>query len=152
TPAADSGTVAVVNGSRLINFASNDYLGLSQHPLLKRRAIEYTERYGVGSGASRLVSGNLDCYDKLEQQLAWLKGTEAALILNSGYQTNLTVLSCLTEAKSRIFLDRYSHNSLLQGALGTKAKWSRFEHNDLADLERRIGTDQGKDTWIVTES
>src|SRR5262249_4918248 len=128
-----SATEILVDGKRLINFASNDYLGLSQHPLLKERAIEYIQEFGAGSGASRLVSGNIGCYEKIEAKLAELKGAEAALIFSSGYQTNASVLSCLLGTQSIAVLDKYCHNSLYQGALGSRAKWSRFKHNDLVD-------------------
>src|SRR5580658_2091055 len=69
-----------MDGRRFLNFSSNDYLGLSQHPFLKERAIEFTARYGVGSGASRLVSGNNEIYEAIENRIAELKGTESALV------------------------------------------------------------------------
>jgi 8-amino-7-oxononanoate synthase len=150
-----SGLMVESAGRELINFSSNDYLGLSQHPLLKERAIEYLDRYGTGCGASRLVSGNLDCYGELEEKLAALKGTQAALIMNGGFQTNLTVLSALTDDKSFIALDRLSHNSLLQGTLLSGAKWSRFHHNDIDDLEYRLSATRAQNAnerWIATES
>ncbi len=153
TPLA--GMLVECNGRTLINFSANDYLGLSQHPLLKERAIEWLQRYGTGCGASRLITGNLDCYEQLEIKLARLKGTESALILNSGFQTNLTVLSAVAFAESFLLLDRLSHNSLLQGARLSGARWARFRHNDLDDLQRRLaGTfaAAAKDRWIVTES
>jgi 8-amino-7-oxononanoate synthase len=142
-------------GRTLINFSSNDYLGLSQHPLLKERAAVFLNRYGTGCGASRLVSGNLDCYDALEEKLAALKGTETALVMNGGFQTNLTVLAALADDKCFIALDRLSHNSLLQGTVLSGAKWNRFKHNDLNDLERRLETPRARiadERWIVTES
>ena len=150
-----SGLTVESAGRVLINFSSNDYLGLSQHPLLKERARDYLNRYGTGCGASRLVSGNLDCYGELEEKLAALKGTQTALVMNGGFQTNLTVLSALADDKSFIALDRLSHNSLLQGTLLSGAKWSRFHHNDGDDLDRRLEAPRAKladERWIVTES
>lgn len=164
TPIAGSSAVAL-SGKQVVNFASNDYLGLSQHPQLIERSIEFTRRYGAGCGASRLISGNLDCYERIEEQLANLKGSEAALIFPSGYQTNATVLSCLADARSCFYFDRLCHNSILHGILAAKGQWSRFQHNNLQDLQRKIDRHQEqisisktttgkvpKDSWIVTET
>jgi 8-amino-7-oxononanoate synthase len=153
-----------LDGRQVINFASNDYLGLSTHPELKRRAAECVIKYGVGNPSSRLISGNVDLYDVIETKLAKLKGTETALVMPSGYQTNLTVLAALGAvtgseaghpAKTLLALDRLSHNSLLMGAQLSGCRWTRFQHNDLLDLEKRLLSDQYKDfsrRWLVTES
>ena len=153
-----------LDGREVINFASNDYLGLSMHPELKRRAADCVQKYGVGNPSSRLISGNVDLYDVIERKLAKLKGTEAALVLPSGYQTNLTVLAALgavsgaesgSTAKTLLALDRLSHNSLLMGAQLSGCRWTRFQHNDFVDLEKRLLSDQYKDfsrRWIVSES
>ncbi len=93
-----AGGFVVRDGKRLINFSSNDYLGLAQHPALTARANEWTSRYGTGSGASRLVTGNLDRYAEIEARIAREKGTEAALILGSGYLTNATLIPALCAA------------------------------------------------------
>lgn len=144
-----------LDGRELINFASNDYLGLTSSPYLKERAAAYAFKYGVGSGASRLVSGNLELYEKIESQLAELKGTESALVLSSGFQTNVSCLSALASNKSRVFCDRFSHNSILQGAILGGGRWTRFQHNDLDDLKKRLKRDPARevgDKWILTES
>ncbi len=144
-----------IDGKQLVNFSSNDYLGLSRHPLLIERASEWLHRYGAGSGASRLVTGNIEAYEILEAKLARLKGTEAALILNSGFQANLSVIAAIGSEDSFLLCDRYSHNSLLQGAKLSKCGWTRFHHNDLADLERRLQQDRAQSVgnrWVVTES
>ena len=144
-----------IDGKEMINFASNDYLGLTQSPFLRERAAAYTFKYGVGSGASRLVSGNLELYETIEQKLAELKGTESALLLSSGFQTNSSCLSALATSKSRIFCDRFSHNSILQGAMLGGGRWTRFLHNDLDDLKKRLKRDPVRDVgdkWIITES
>lgn len=145
----------ISNGQKLLNFSSNDYLGLSQHPELKARAISFINKYGVGATASRLICGNIDAYQEIEAKLASLKGTESALILPTGFQTNLTVLPALTDTNSLILCDRYSHNSLLQGAQLSAARWSRYRHNDLRHLnERLIASEerQYSQRWILTES
>jgi 8-amino-7-oxononanoate synthase len=145
----------LLDGRELINFASNDYLGLSTSPFLKERAAAYAFKYGVGSGASRLISGNLELYETIETKLAQLKGTESALLLSSGFQTNLSCLSALATSNSRVFCDRFSHNSILQGAILGGGRWTRFQHNDLDDLKKRLKRDPARgvgEKWILTES
>lgn len=127
-----------INGVRMVNFSSNDYLGLSQHDALKSRAIEYINKYGTGSGASRLLSGNIDAFEKIENKLAKLKGTEAALILPSGFQTNTTVLPALLKKTSQVAADRLVHRSLIEGLSLSSARWFRFKHNDYAQLQSRF--------------
>src|SRR5271157_1036641 len=92
------GRVRVDGGRTLLDFSSNDYLGLSHHPELIRRACAYAQRWGAGAGASRLVTGNLPPFPEIEAKLAAAKGTEAALILVSGVQVNLTLLPALLDA------------------------------------------------------
>ncbi len=143
------------DGRALVNFSSNDYLGISQHPLLKQRAIAWMDEYGTGCGASRLVTGNFEIFDQVEEKLARLKGTESALIMGAGYQTNLSLLAAIANQKSFISCDRLSHNSLLQGAMLSQARWSRFHHNDLSDLRKRLHSAAAKNAesrWIVSES
>lgn len=137
---------------KLINFASNDYLGLTKHPELIRRAVEYTEKYGVGLGSSRLVSGNLNVFEKLEQKIAQFKGCETALLLPSGYQTNSTVLAALGRKRTLLASDHENHNSITTGIQLSQGEWLRYSHNDLGHLETllRKSTDTAK--WIVSES
>lgn len=139
----------------LINFASNDYLGLSQHPFLKERAIEYIEKYGVGAPASRLLSGNLDCYQEIETKLARLKGKEAALLFGTGFQANVTLAAALAGKDSVLAADRLNHRSLLEGMQLSGARWFRYRHNDLADLSARFQRPEWDNKpwrWIITES
>ncbi|PWU03691.1 MAG: 8-amino-7-oxononanoate synthase, partial [Candidatus Melainabacteria bacterium] len=149
-----SSTEILCDGESFLNFSSNDYLGLSQHPLLKERAIEYIQRYGVGSGASRLLSGNNGIYESIEKRLAELKDAQAALIFSSGYQLNATVLPALAGIAGHFLCDRFVHNSLLTGALASKASFHRFQHNNCLDLEQRLAKLTGRETggWIVSES
>ena len=146
-------------GQRLINFSSNDYLGLSQHPALLQRAQEYAARFGVGSTASRLITGNIPGYAKIEQDLARGKGSETALIMNSGYQANMTILSALADPDVvgkpvTVLADRLSHNSLLQGVMSGGARLARFHHNNYDHLEQLLAqqTTRGTHVIIVTES
>lgn len=119
-----------INGRRMLNFCSNDYLGLSKHPLLRQRAIEFMDRYGAGSTASRLVCGSYECMDQVEKKIAAFKGSDAALILNSGYQTNVTLLPALADQESLILSDARNHNSIIQGSLLARCHVQRYRHND----------------------
>lgn len=148
------GGMVEMNGQVLINFSSNDYLGLAQHPALIQGAEDYLRRYGTGSTASRLVCGNLACFADLETRLAHLKGQEAALILNSGFQANVSLVPALVNRHALVLADRLCHNSLVQGILLSRARFLRYRHNDLhhlRDLLDRHG--QGRERiLIVSES
>src|SRR4051794_21726185 len=125
------------NGRRLLSFSCNDYLGLSQHPALKAAAIAAIERYGVGAGASRLVTGDHPLYAELEQRLARLKGAEAACVFGSGYLANTGIAPVLAGRGDLILLDELSHSSLWTGARLSRAELLPFRHNDVghaADL------------------
>ncbi|WP_020593804.1 aminotransferase class I/II-fold pyridoxal phosphate-dependent enzyme [Kiloniella laminariae] len=148
---------------RLVNFASNDYLGLAQDPRLVERATSYAREFGTGSGASRLVTGNSPAYELIEQKLADLKGTEAALLLNSGFQANATVLASLLnkflhrgpgKSEALLFTDKLNHASLHFGAQAAQARQIRFRHNDLGHLEELLekSKEQPGNRIIVTES
>lgn len=142
-----------LNDKEILDFCSNDYLGLSQDPLLKSRALQYLEKYGCGSRAARLVSGTLDCYPALEKTLASLKKQESALILNSGYQANVSLLSSLTNKNTVILADRLCHNSLLMGIKLGGGQLIRYRHNDYEHLENLLKkVVKGAPVIIVTES
>jgi len=127
-----------LDGRELINFASNDYLGLSRRPELIARACEWTERYGAGAGASRLVTGTLEAHQSVEARIAAAKGQEAALIFASGWQANAAIIPALLAAgdgEPMVFADRLVHASLHQGCAGAGVRQIRFRHNDLDHLE-----------------
>ena len=136
----------------LIDVSSNDYLGLSRHPLLIERACQWTQRHGAGSRASRLVTGTSQDVLDLETRLAAFKGTEAALIFASGYQLNSSVLPALFELGENplVFTDRLNHASLHAGCRGLKQV--RFRHNDLAHLDALLTQHAGAHRFIITES
>ncbi len=149
----------VRDGRALVNFASNDYLGLSQHPALIEAACTYTKRYGAGVAASRLVTGENPEFAALEARMAAAKNQPAALIMAAGYQTNLTALAALAEPEIAgrpvtILADRLAHHSLLQGALLSGARLMRFQHNDCGHLESLLRARAAKGDFcvIVTES
>ena len=136
TPVHPIDAVHLQKGDRtLINFSANDYLGLSKHPQLIAAAQAYAERYGTGATASRLVSGTYDIHAQLEASIAAAVGKEAALIFNSGFQTNVSIISTLVDRKSLVVCDRLVHNSLVQGILLSRARLKRYRHNDLGHLE-----------------
>lgn len=150
------GTSRVIrDGKQLINFCSNDYLGLSAHPKVIDRAKEFTDRYGAGSGASRLVSGTLYIHQKFEEKLAEALGLEAVLVFNSGFQANTSVIASLADRNSLILADKKCHNSLIQGALLSRTDFKRFNHNDLNHLEKLLKETSGKSynrIWVVSET
>jgi 8-amino-7-oxononanoate synthase len=142
------------NGATLVDFSSNDYLGLSAHPLLAERAGEWARRLGAGAGASRLVTGTRDAHLAIEQKIAAFKGTEAALLFPSGWHCNAAVLAALLKAAPSALLltDRLIHASLHAGAAGHRQL--RFRHNDLDHLEALLAANADRDgpMLIVTES
>lgn len=144
--------VVVVGGKRVIQFSSNNYLGLANHPGLKRAAQEAIERYGVGTGSSRLIAGNLELYEQLEKKLAQFKGTEAAIVFPTGYQTNVGTISALRGEKDLIFSDALNHASIVDGCRLCGAKVIIYAHRDLDALEQLIKTaPQVKNRMIITD-
>jgi len=137
----------------LINFASNDYLGLSRHPELKARAAQFLDRFGTGLGSSRLLSGNLFVYEQIESKLAKFKGTETALLFPTGYQANSTVVAALAQTTDLFLSDHENHNSLFHGLQISRGRFRRYEHNDLNDLRKHLDLSAGSPSkWILTES
>ena len=152
----DGGRVRL-KGRELIDFSSNDYLGLSRHPALIERSREWTARYGTGAGASRLVRGTFEAHAAVEAKLAALKGTEAALLFASGWQTNAAVLPALFaagEGPAIVFADRLVHASLQHGCQAAGVRQIRFRHNDLDHLELLLAERAGEPgrRFILTES
>src|ERR1051325_5763708 len=127
-----------VGGRVLINFSSNDYLGLANHPALKEAAIRAVEKFGAGSGASRLICGSLAPHHELEKALAAFKGTEAALTFSTGYATALGTITALLGKGDIIIVDKLVHASIVDAAKLSGAKLRVFAHNDLNDLEDKL--------------
>ena len=119
---SDQGPTLRLDGREVINFSSNNYLGLANHPSLCKAAKEAIDRYGCGSGASRLISGNMTLHEELESKIAELKGTEAALVFNSGFQANTGILSTLVGEGDVIFSDALNHASIIDGCRLSRAK------------------------------
>jgi 8-amino-7-oxononanoate synthase len=151
------------NGVEFLNFSSNDYLGLANEPLLKEAAVRAIDAYGVGAGASRLISGSLAPHEELEQALAEFKRAEGAITFSSGYAAALGAICSLLSKSDFIVIDKLVHASLVDAARLSGATLRVFAHNDLDDLEdilkwidsRRRGSagrSPGSNVMIVTES
>ena len=135
---------ATRNGRELISFCCNDYLNLSQHPRVKKAAIEAIETYGTGSGASRLVTGNHPLFAVLEARLTKLKQAEDCVIFGSGYLANLGIVPALVGPGDVIIADELSHSCLLMGTKLSGAEAHIFRHNDLAHLAKLLAAHRGK--------
>jgi len=132
------GAVVRRGGRPLVSFSCNDYLGLSQHPAVKRAAAAALREYGTGAGASRLISGNHPLYADLEERLARFEGTEAALVFGSGYLANLGTIPALIGPQDLFLADELSHACVHGGGRQSRAVQRRFRHNDPADCERLL--------------
>lgn len=140
------------DGPELINFSSNDYLGLSLHPGVLA-AAERDLRKGGGATASRLMAGTDYDYTALEASVAFFKGTEAALVFGSGYLANIGTIPALVDRHDAVFSDRLNHASIVDGIKLSGARMYRYRHNDPADLERQLQeADVGGRKLIVTET
>ncbi|MDQ7016219.1 MAG: 8-amino-7-oxononanoate synthase [Gammaproteobacteria bacterium] len=128
----------VVDSRSLLNFCSNDYLGLANHPEIKKAFSDGVRRWGVGSGSAHLVSGHSTAHEALEQELAAFTGRARALLFSSGYMANLGLISALLGRGDAAFEDRLNHASLLDGGLLSGARLMRYPHNDVAALEKKL--------------
>jgi 8-amino-7-oxononanoate synthase len=132
------GTEVVIDGRSLINFGSNDYLGLASDERAIRAAIQATQVFGTGATGSRLMSGHKQVHQELELAIASLKGTEAALVFSSGYLANLGTIAALVGKKDLILSDRLNHSSLKNGSLLSGAATIEYQHCDLEDLRQHL--------------
>ncbi|PTQ55407.1 MAG: 8-amino-7-oxononanoate synthase [Candidatus Carbobacillus altaicus] len=142
--------------TRLLNFSSNDYLGLAGHPALKAAACEAAARHGAGAGASRLITGHAPWTAALEADLAAWMEKDAALLFSSGYAASVGTLSALIERDDVVLSDRLIHASLIDGIRLSRSRVRRYRHNDLTHLEallKEVREREGKTrVWVVTES
>ena len=142
-----------IDGREYISFCSNNYLGLCNHPVVKRAAIAAIEKYGVGAGASRLISGNFSLHDELEQRIARFKGTESALVFATGYMANVGTISALAGSGDAIICDRLNHASIIDGARLSRAKLLVYRHADCDSLEEVLKqAAKYRNRLIVTDS
>ncbi len=133
----------------LLNLASYNYLGISYRPEVKQAAIEAVHRYGLGASGSPILSGTFDVHEEFVEELARFKDKEACILFPTGYSANVGFISALMRAGDTIFLDQYSHASIVDGAILAKSKTIFFRHNNPLDLERKIAHVKGKKLVVV---
>ncbi|MBI3306939.1 MAG: aminotransferase class I/II-fold pyridoxal phosphate-dependent enzyme [Candidatus Omnitrophica bacterium] len=147
------GPKALLEGREILLFCGNDYLGLSQHPRVIEAAQNAAERYGVGSGAARLISGTSDLHEQLERELAQLKKKERALVFTAGYLANLGVLTALAGEKDLIVMDKFCHASLIDGARLSGASLRVFPHKNYERCEELLSkTDSFSKKILVSDT
>ncbi|MEI6634713.1 MAG: 8-amino-7-oxononanoate synthase [Chlamydiota bacterium] len=147
------GTRVLVNGREMLMFSSSDYLGLFNHPAINAAAQAAIAEYGTCTYGSRLLSGTLPLHCELEEKIASFKGAEAAIVLSSGYSTNLATISTLVGRGDVIICDKLNHASIVDGCMLSHAKLARFKHNDMADLEKCLSAaGAGARKLVVVES
>lgn len=146
------GATVQIDGQCFINFGSNDYLGLSDHPALKECMIRAIEEYGLGPASSPLITGYRKVHAELEQKLAAFLNREAALVFSSGYQANLAVASALIDANTVVLQDRLNHASLIDAVLLSKGRLVRYSHNDPAHLKTLLEKHKDKNLLVMTDA
>ena len=140
-----------VNNKNLINFCSNDYLGLANHSELKKAFKQAADTYGVGSGASQLITGHQKPHRALEEELAEFLGCERVLLFSTGYMANLGLVSALSDRQDEIFEDKLNHASLIDAALLSRASLKRFAHKDYAVLEQQLIKSNAETKFILSD-
>lgn len=143
----------IINGKKVINLSSNNYLGLANHPRMKNAAIKAVEKYGVGSGAVRTIVGNMDIHEALEAKLAEFKREEAVMMFQSGFNCNAGTIQAVTNAGDLIISDELNHASIIDGVRLSRADKAVFKHSDMADLERVLKErrENYKNCLIITD-
>ncbi len=143
----------ILDGKKVINLSSNNYLGFANHPRLKKAAIEAVEKYGVGAGAVRTIVGNMDIHEELEEILAKFKREEAVMVFQSGFNCNAGTIQAITEKGDLIISDSLNHASIIDGVRLSKADRAVFNHSDMEDLERVLKEkrDQYRNCLIITD-
>src|SRR5690606_2880835 len=149
---AAHGPEAQIAGQRLLAFCSNDYLGLSQHPELIRAAQAAAAAYGVGSGASALISGHWAAHEQLEQRLAAFVGFPRALHFSTGYMANLALLQTLARRGDAVYCDALNHASLIDGARLTRAEVVEYPHGDAEALAALLAASKARSKFVVTDA
>ncbi len=132
------GPRVTIDGKDIILMGSNNYLGLNNDPRINDAAKEAIDIYGTGSGGSRLTTGSSTLHRQLESRIAEFKGTEAALVFNTGYMTNLGILSAICDKHWTLLCDKLNHASLVDGWKLTDASCYRYKHTNMEDLEKKL--------------
>ena len=144
-------TVVTIEGKKRIMLGSNNYLGLTHHPKVLEAAARALTRYGSGCTGSRFLIGTLDLHEQLEASLAQFLGKEDCLVFSTGYNANLGLISALVTRGEVVFLDKLDHASIVDGAKMSFGETERFNHGDLANLERKLERNAGKGAMIVVD-
>lgn len=148
---SDQDTEVIIGGKRVLMMGSNNYLGLTNHPEVKRAAIEAINQYGTGCAGSRFLNGTLRIHLELEEELAEFTGKEAALLYSTGFQVNQGVISTLIVRDSAVIIDRTDHASIIDGCRLAFGKTVKYEHNDTSALERALSSLDGTNGLIVVD-
>ncbi|HPD62042.1 MAG TPA: aminotransferase class I/II-fold pyridoxal phosphate-dependent enzyme, partial [Anaerolineaceae bacterium] len=144
TLGSPQGAWLVVDGKEVLNFCSNNYLGLANHPIMVKAAQEALKKFGVGPGAVRSIAGTMQLHTELEQRLARFKGVEDVVVLQSGFAANTAVIPVLVGKDDLIISDELNHASIIDGCRLSGAPIAKYAHTDVADLERVINENEGK--------
>ncbi len=152
TVESPAGGRVIVDGREFLSFCSNDYLGLANHPALVAALQEGAARFGVGAGASHLVSGHTCAHQQLEEELAAFTCLPRALLFSTGYMANLGIVTALMGRDDEIFADKLNHASLNDAALLSRAKLTRFPHLDLAALERHLAASTARRKLVAVDA
>ncbi|RFU67851.1 glycine C-acetyltransferase [Bacillus sp. V59.32b] len=149
---SEQGSKVVINGKEVIQLSSNNYLGLTSHPRLRKAALEAVEKYGAGTGSVRTIAGTLTMHNQLEKKLATFKHTEASLVFQSGFTTNQGVLSAILSPEDVVISDELNHASIIDGIRLTKAGRRVYKHVDMSSLEKALKETQNyRKRLIVTD-
>ncbi|MGI6165515.1 MAG: glycine C-acetyltransferase [Limnochordia bacterium] len=140
-----------IDGRRMLNLCSNNYLGLANHPALREAAQRAIEEFGVGPGAVRSIAGTNSLHQRLEEQLAHFKKTEAVLSFQSGFNANLAVIPALVGKEDVIISDALNHASIIDGCRLSRATVYVYPHRDMAALEKLLGENQGRKVLVITD-
>ncbi|MDP5008687.1 MAG: 8-amino-7-oxononanoate synthase [Glaciimonas sp.] len=146
------GAAMMVDGRQLLSFASNDYLGLANHPTLIAAAHEGLDRFGIGAASSALVSGHSSIMEELENSLAAFVGMPRALYFACGYMANMGIIPALVEPGDTVFCDRLNHACLIDGARLSRAEFRIYPHNDLKKLQQQLAKNTSRRKLIVTDA
>lgn len=147
--ASPQGAEVICDGNKVVNFCSNDYLGLANHPAVVKAFKEAVDAFGVGSGSAHLICGHSAAHHALEEALAEFTGRDRALLFSTGYMANIGAISALAGRKDAVFEDRLNHASLLDGGMLSGARFKRYAHADVESLER--GLKAADKALIVTD-
>lgn len=144
-------TEVICNGKKMLMMGSNSYLGLTTHPKVKEAAIQAIKKYGSGCAGSRFLNGTLDIHLELEAELAKLVGKDAALAYPTGYQANVGCISAIVQKDEYIIIDKLDHASIIDGCQMSAGTMLRYNHNDMASLEKVLHKIKGKNSLIVVD-